>query len=211
VRIPRTLVAAGPALVLAGLGLTHPQSLSESSAPWWTALHVLLLPIFPLLGLSHWLVLRGLSGVTAWVSRVAAFGYATFYGALDVLAGIGTGTLVQGGLGPGAEEVDALFSVGNVLGTVGGFCFLGACVATSVALVSHVGRAALPGAVVLVAAAVPFLDSHIYWPVGVLDMIVLALGFALLARQADAVRAKGGLTEDPTRSTAPVGRQERSS
>ncbi|MDP8978312.1 MAG: hypothetical protein M3N17_07015 [Actinomycetota bacterium] len=150
----------------------------------------MLLPVFPLLGLSHWLLLRGIRGSPP-VSRLATFGYATFYGALDVLAGIGTGTLVWGGLYPGAEEVDALFAVGNLLGTVGSFCFLGACIATSVALLTYVGRAVGPGAILLVAAAVPFLYSHVYWPVGVLTMVALAGGFALLAQHVPTRTAVG--------------------
>lgn len=37
------------------------------------------------------------------------------------------------------------------------------------------------GSAVLLAACVSFLDSHIYWPVGVFTMCGLALGFGLLA------------------------------
>ncbi|HYN16934.1 MAG TPA: hypothetical protein VEY96_02455 [Actinomycetes bacterium] len=176
------LVAAGPALLLAGLGLTHPHDLTSGSADWWTTLHVLLLPLFPLLGVVCWLLLRGVPGVEAWVGRLAAFGYIAFYTALDVLAGVGTGTLVQRlGEDAAGEEVGALFAAGNELGTIGTWCFLVACLATSAAIVRWVGRGALPGAVVLVAAALSFLDSHIYWPVGVLTMVGLAVGFGLLA------------------------------
>lgn len=53
-------------------------------------------------------------------------------------------------------------------------------------LVRRHGRAAWVGAVLTVAAAVSFLDSHIYWPRGVVTMVVLALGFLLLCRGADA-------------------------
>jgi hypothetical protein len=88
-------VIAGPAVVLAGLGLTHPQDLSATSAPWWTTLHVLLLPLFPLLAVSLWLLLRGVPGLVAWTARFAAYGFAAFYTALDVLAGIGAGELTQ--------------------------------------------------------------------------------------------------------------------
>jgi hypothetical protein len=59
----RVLVVAGPAVVLAGLGLTHPQELTAASASWWTTLHVILLPIFPLLAVSLWLLLRGVPGL----------------------------------------------------------------------------------------------------------------------------------------------------
>jgi hypothetical protein len=186
-RWARVMVIAGPAVVLAGFGLTHPQDLTATSAPWWTTLHVLLLPLFPLLALSLWLLLRGLSGPAAWAARIAAYGYAAFYTALDVLAGIAAGELTQlnaeRGLQTHTVEVDRMFAVGNDLGEVGVWCFGIACAATALAVVGRVGRRALPGAVVLVAAAVVFVAGgvHIYWPWGVGTMLALAVGLGLLA------------------------------
>ena len=185
VRWTRVVVVAGPALVLAGVGVTHPQDLNGDTASWWTTLHVLLLPVFPLLGVALWLLLRGVPGPVAWAGRVAAFGYAAFYTALDVLSGIGTGTLMQRAAERGYEgptgEIAELFAAGNRLGTIGTACFLVACLATSAALVLRAGRVAVPGAVVLSVAAVSFVDSHIYWPVGVATMLAMAVGLGLLA------------------------------
>jgi hypothetical protein len=186
-RWARVVVVAGPAVVLAGLGLTHPQDLTATSASWWTTLHMLLLPLFPLLAVSLWLLLRGIPGPAAWAARIAAYGYAAFYTALDVLAGIGAGELTQlnaeRGLQETTVEVDRLFAVGNDLGELGVWCFGVACAATAVAVVGRVGRRALPGAVVLVAAAVVFVAGgvHIYWPWGVGTMLALAVGLGLLA------------------------------
>jgi hypothetical protein len=186
-RWARVVVVAGPAVVLAGLGLTHPQDLTATSAPWWTTLHVLLLPLFPLLALSLWLLLRGLPGPAAWAARIAAYGYAAFYTALDVLAGIAAGELTQlnaeRGLQADTVEVGRMFAVGNDLGEIGVWCFWLACAATALAVVGRVGRNALPGAVVLVAAAAVFAAGgvHIYWPWGVGTMLALAAGLGLLA------------------------------
>jgi len=186
-RWARVVVIAGPAVVLAGLGLTHPQDLTATSAPWWTTLHVLLLPLFPLLAVSLWLLLRGVPGPVAWAARIAAYGFAAFYTALDVLAGIGAGELTQlnaeRGLPDNTVEVDRLFAVGNDLGDIGVWCFGVACAATALAVVGRLGRRALPGAVVLVAAAVVFVAGgvHIYWPWGVGTMLALAVGLGLLA------------------------------
>jgi hypothetical protein len=182
----RVVVVAGPAVVLAGLGLTHPQELTATSAPWWTTLHLLLLPIFPLLAVSLWLLLRGVPGPVAWVARIAAYGYATFYSVIDVVVGIGAGELTQfnaaRGLPERTVEVDRLIGVGNDVGAVGVWCFLVACVATALAVVLRVGRRALPGALVLLVAGVLFTGGwHIYWPAGVVTMLVLAVGFGLLA------------------------------
>ena len=182
----RVLVIAGPAVMLAGLGLTHPQELTAASASWWTTLHVILLPIFPLLAVSLWLLLRGVPGPVAWVGRIAAYGYATFYSVTDVLIGIGAGELTQFNTARGVQErtveVDRLFTVGNDLGWIGVWCFLVACAATALAIVVRVGRRALPGAVVLLVAGVLFTGGwHIYWPAGVVTMLVLAAGLGLLA------------------------------
>lgn len=169
-----------PALVLAAVGVSHPHELTPDTAQWWTDLHVLLIPVFPLLGVSLWILLHRERGVIAWVARVAAFVYMTFYGGLDALAGIATGTLMrQGADSPGTRQM--LFDIGNDLGRIGAWSFLVACVATAIVAWLRSGRAALPGGLILVASSLSFLDSHIYWPRGVVTMLGLAVGFGLLA------------------------------
>ena len=139
-----------------------------------------------LLAVSLWLLLRGVPGCVAWVARIAAYGYATFYGVTDVVVGIAAGELTQfnaaRGLPERTAEVDRPFSVGNELGWIGVWCFLVAGATTALAVVMRVGRRALPGAVVLLVAAVLFTGGwHIYWPAGVVTMLVLAVGLGLLA------------------------------
>jgi hypothetical protein len=218
----RVLVVAGPAVVLAGLGLTHPQELTAASASWWTTLHVILLPIFPLLAVSLWLLMRGIPGPVAWVARIAAYGYATFYTVTDVLAGIGAGELTQFNAARGVQErtveVDRLFSVANDLGGIGVWCFLVACAATALAVVMRVGRRALPGAAVLLVAGVLFTGGwHIYWPAGVVTMLVLAVGLGLLAvvlpdpsgaatRRVEGRQAPGPVVVLPAEDGRPEGR-----
>jgi hypothetical protein len=175
------LLVAGPPVLLAALGPTHPDDLTAATAPWWTTLHLILLVLFPLLGVSLWLLLEGVPGPLAWLGRVGAVLYIAFYTALDVLAGIGAGTLVQRGVAPRSPPVEAMFDTGNGLAIIGTVSFLIACAATATALVLTVGRRAWPGAAVLVAAAVPFLYSHIYWPVGVVTLVGLAIGLGSLA------------------------------
>jgi hypothetical protein len=187
----RVPLIAGPALLLAALGPTHPQDLTPASASWWTTLHVLVLPVFPLLAVSLWLLLDGVGDVAARVARVAAYAYAALYTALDVLAGIATGTLVGRGADPDGSEVGSLFEIGNQLGAVGAWSFVVACLAAAVALYRRRGRAVLPGAIVLVAGAFTFTDAHIYWPVGVSTMLGLAAGLALLTLVPDP-RIDGG-------------------
>jgi hypothetical protein len=182
----RVLIVAGPAVVLAGLGLAHPQELTATSARWWMTLHIVLLPIFPLLAVSLWLLLRAVPGPVAWVARIAAYGYATFYSVTDVVVGIGAGGLTQFNAARGVQartvEVDRLIGVGNDVGEIGIWCFLVACAATALALVLRIRRRAVPGGVVLLVAGVLFTGGwHIYWPAGVATMLVLAAGLGLLA------------------------------
>jgi len=48
------LAVTGPPLLLSGLGLVNPAHLTAESADVWKNLHVVLLPVFPLLALAPW-------------------------------------------------------------------------------------------------------------------------------------------------------------
>lgn len=173
-------VVAAPGLLLAVAGLFHPRALAPSTAPLWWQLHVVLLPLFPLLAVALWLLLRGEPGPVAWAARVAAYGYAAFYTALDVLAGIGAGYLVDREQG-GSQEANDLRALGNDLGMIGSWAFLGAVLLAGVVLVRRDGRAALPGAAILVAGAAGFLHGHIYWPSGGPAVLGIGIGCGALA------------------------------
>lgn len=181
--LPVLGIAATP-LVLALLGLSHPHDLTAETASYWHMLHTILLPLFPLLSVNLWWLLGASPDPWAWLARLLAFVYIPFYGALDVLAGIGTGLVVGRAEAAGQPALVAvnpwLFSQGNALAEVGVWAFLLSSALTSLLIVRRVGRAALPGAVLLIASAVSFLSSHIYYPVGVLTMLGMAIGFAWL-------------------------------
>lgn len=174
----RLAVVAVPPLVLAAAGLTHPGSLTAESADTWRDLHIGLLPVFPLLALAPWLVARRGGRAPSWITAVLGYAYAAFYTALDVLAGIGAGT-VRDRVGETAA-IGALFSEGNELAEYGVWAFLAATVVAAFAAVRQGGAAAGPGAVLVVLGATLFLDSHIYWPRGGLAMLALAAGWAAI-------------------------------
>lgn len=167
------LAIALPPLILAAVGVTHPTQLSASSAQYWRDLHIAILPIFPLLALAPWLVARGAGAVFAWVVGVLAFLYAAFYTALDVLAGIGAGALRVDGMGMATGTV---FSLGGRIGEVGSIAFIAAsAIACATAIVRSRAAAIAPSLLVLV-GAVLFLRAHIFFPVGVIGQLCLALG-----------------------------------
>ena len=176
-----------PGVALAGFGLLHPLFLDPTTARAWWTLHIWLIPVFPLISVAVWVLLRGERGPLAWAARVAAYGFATFYTALDVLAGIGAGlvTEVQQGGSPAAGQ---LFVIGDRLGATGVYCLMACAVLTGVVLIRRDGVRAVPGTVLLAGACYPFLQGHIFRPVGVLAMLAIAAGCALLAaaRPADA-------------------------
>lgn len=176
------VVLALPGLVLAGSGLFHPHHLSwETSERWWT-LHVPGLLVFPLVGVALMVLVAGRRDAVAWLVRVAAYVYATTYTALDVVNGIAAGYLTHA-LGPGVsrpDEVRYLFRVGAPLEDVGGWALVVVCVAVVADQVARRGTAAVGGLLLLPGAWLVRVD-HIFSPLGVTGMVLLALGTAALA------------------------------
>ena len=197
------VVVAAP-LALAVAGLVHPHGLTGSTAAHWEELHIWLLPVFPLVGLGFVVPLwgrpgRDLAGVASVVAWLAAFGYACFYTGLDAVAGIAAGSAARHAP-PGADlgRVAApLFDTGDRLGRIGVYAFLVAVVAASVALLLRHGIRVLPGSVVLLIAGYSFVDSHIFWPRGVVTMLGFAVGFGWLAGIAGAPTRAGGPSPVP--------------
>jgi hypothetical protein len=190
------LVIAAP-LILAAAGLTHPSGLSRSTAEHWADMHIMLLPVFPLLAVGLLVPLwrrpgRDLAGFATVVAWVGSFVYAAFYTGLDAVAGIGAGTAVEhaaAGASPGPLK-RPLYDVGEALGQAGAYALICAVVATAVALFPRHGARILPGIAVLLVSSWSFVDSHIFWPRGVWTMLGFALGFTLLAWAAPSPKAQ---------------------
>ncbi len=179
-RWTRAALFAVPGLLLAVFGLLHPEGLDVATAPHWTTLHVVLLPVFPLLGMAQWLLLTSAPPWLRWPGRVAAFGFAAFYGGLDAVAGIAAGTVVKAQHGA-TPVLGAVFEIGDLLGHIGAWCFLVASVLIVAAFLRSARWRTVPGGVLLPAASVSFLDSHIFWPRGVFTMLAVAAAMAWLA------------------------------
>jgi hypothetical protein len=180
-----SLAVAVPPLVLAAVGVSHPTRLNADSAVYWRDLHIGILAVFPLLGFAPWIVVRGHRLWLSWSAGVLGFLYAAFYTALDVLAGIGAGGLEHAGM---HEATPVAFDLGDRLGLVGSVAFVAACVLAGVFAVRMRGIRALPGALLVTLGSVLFLLEHIFFPVGVLGQLCLAVGWVLLVVT---VRAEG--------------------
>lgn len=182
----RVVAALVGPIALAIAGATHPAHLTTESAGWWHDLHLVMLPLFPLLGLSVWALLHrvrgGLDGALAIAARVLAFVYAVSYTGLDVLAGIGASALVEHRATGGAigDATSVMFFEGNVLARVGTWSLLAAFALVGVVALRRIGWSSLVGTAVLLGASLSFTTSHVYWPRGVLTMVAFGVGVALL-------------------------------
>lgn len=176
------ILGAVPGLVLMAAGYVHPERLDATTAHRWWTLHVPAMLVFPLVGLALAWLFKGRRDPVAVVAVLAAFVYAVFYNALDVLSGIGAGW-VTSRLPPGAprpDEVRSIFALGTPLGEVGSWALLlAALVVAGDALVRH-RLTALPGVLLLPGAALVHAD-HIYWPGGALGMGLVGLATGYLA------------------------------
>ena len=196
------LALALPGLTLAAAGLFHPHGLSYDTAWRWFALHVPGLLVFPLVGAALAVLVRGRTDAVAWVVRLSAYVYATFYTALDVVSGIGAGWVTHQ-LGPGVERpaaVSQMFRIGTPLGEVGSWALL---VCVGVLVVDQVVRLRAPVLVglvgmVLLAGAWLVHVGHIFAPEGVAGMALLGLGTGALALVGRDTEQKSGRTVQPS-------------
>jgi hypothetical protein len=156
-----------PPVLIGMVGTTHPPHLTQDASAYWRDLHIVLLPLFPLLAIGPWLVARAVEPV---------YGFACFYSALDILAGIAAGALKndrEGGLA-------TVFRYASDLGAVGSVAYIGATAAAAGCLLRIGGLRVLPGALVALGGAFGFMENHVYWPGGVLSMAAVAAGWALM-------------------------------
>lgn len=145
-------------------------------------MHLVLLPLFPLLGVSVWVMLRHDRTAVGWGGRVAAVVYAVFYGGLDAVSGIAAGTVVQAGADTQSQLVTSLFAAGRPLGLIGAYVFFAAVVLVLASARRQGSRGWLffGAAVVALVSAYLFTIGHIYWPKGVIAMAGLAASLAVV-------------------------------
>ena len=113
--------------------------------------HIGMMLFIPLMAVVVLLLLRGVEGTAAWVSRIAVVLFAVFYSAWEVLQGIGVGIL--------ANELDGLPQAGQALsedvvqdfaehvligpfgvfGSIGSMGLIVAMIAAGLALYRHAG------------------------------------------------------------------------
>jgi hypothetical protein len=160
---PEHLVGLAVAVVLPALftliiGLTHPVSLTAGTAEWWRDLHIVLLPVFPLIGAAPWLVARRTALPWRWLAGLGgqrAVGRASRCECLALRDGQHL-------------RPDRRHRAGSCLGR------------RDPGRHARDGVRAIVGLLVVVGALL-VLKSHVYFPIGTLGLALLIVGGAALA------------------------------
>lgn len=108
----RRIILLGTPALLILLELGHPPLDHEHTismlAPiyiWWIVLHILLIPLFALMGWSFFLLIEGIQNRAATLCRYATVIYMAFSIGYDTVAGLNSGVLVSNALSlPPAQQ-----------------------------------------------------------------------------------------------------------
>ena len=168
--------------------LFHPNSgdslyeLASSDTTAWLVVHLGTLVFIPLLAAVLYIVLRSFDGTAALISRIALAFFVVFYGAFEILVGIGTGLLVDTGASEATvtayAETDALM----VIETVGSLAWLVAVTAAGVAMYNRANRASSIAVIVLFVISAPAIVIHVN-PVGPAGLLLFVVALWLLSRE----------------------------
>ena len=165
-----------PPVVVGLAGITHPDHLTQDASLYWRNLHVVFLPLLPLLALGPWVIASAVDRKLGYLAAGLGYLYACFYTALDVLAGVGAGGLKN----EDADGTRVLFDLAADLGQVGSVAFIVATAVAAGCALSATRVRAVPGSVLVFVGAYGYMEEHVYWPAGVASMFALAAGWALL-------------------------------
>jgi hypothetical protein len=174
----------------------------------WLAVHIGMMFFIPLMAAVGYLLLRGVGGTAARVSRIALLPFAVLYGTWEALQGIAIGVLIDrvNDL-PAAERAtgaDLIQGFGEnilvrdlgLLGAPGSIAFVIAMIAAGVALHRHAGA---PLAVPVLLGLAGFLITAHPPPFGPTGLVVFVAAVVLLVRS-----QAGGWPTDPVPQPAAV-------
>jgi hypothetical protein len=205
---PEVAFLIGMPLAWAVLLLFHPTGEGEAityavvadKVTPWLVVHIGMMLFIPLMAVAFYLLLRGIEGTAARVSRAAVVLFAVFYGAYEVLLGIGTGILVHDVNGFAASEKAAgaalvdeftdnvLIRGFSVLSSIGSVAFVTAAIAAGVALRR---QAAAPLAVPILLGLSGFLVTAHPPPFGPTGLVLFIVAVLILVRGRATARVPG--------------------
>jgi hypothetical protein len=164
----------------------------------WLVVHLGQLLFIPLFAVAVDLLLRGVEGTAARVSRIALVPFVVFYSAFEILQGIGSGILVHAvnGLSQAEQATGAIlvqdFAENVLIRDAGVFVSVGslglytAAIAAGVALYRHAGA---PVSVPILLGLAGFLISAHPPPFGPTGLALFIVAVLIYARSRSASRA----------------------
>ena len=170
----------------------------------WLVVHIGMMLFIPLMAVAVYLLLRGIEGTAARISRIALVPFVVVYGAYEVLLGIGAGILVQDVNGLAGSEKAAGAALVNeftdnvlirgfsVLSSIGALAFITAMIAAGVALRRE---AAAPVAVPILLGLSGFLITAHPPPFGPTGLVLLIAAVLLFVRSQAPARAPAPRTQ----------------
>ena len=181
----RVAILVSP-IALAVLAAIHPGSATPDDLPTWMAIHVLQIPLAAGLGISVLLLVDGMPGLAATLTRAATLPWIAAFAAFDALAGLAEGIVVD----VGADQADAAAALdeirasltGGILIDIVGWITIGGALVTGLALIATMraaGRSVVGAGLVAVGALV---WTVIHPLVGAPAMLAFALGSFLVER-----------------------------
>jgi hypothetical protein len=170
----------------------------------WLVVHIGMMVFIPLMAVAVYLLLRGIDGTAARISRIALVPFVVVYGAYEVLLGIGAGILVQDVNGLAGSEKAAGAALVNeftdnvlirgfsVLSSIGALAFITAMIAAGVALRRE---AAVPLAVPILLGLSGFLIIAHPPPFGPTGLVLFIAAVLLFVRSQAPARAPAPRTQ----------------
>ena len=170
----------------------------------WLVVHIGMMLFIPLMAVAVYLLLRGIEGTAARISRIALVPFVVVYGAYEVLLGIGAGILVQDVNGLAGSEKAAGAALVNeftdnvlirgfsVLSSIGALAFITAMIAAGVALRRE---AAAPLAVPVLLGLSGFLITAHPPPFGPTGLVLFIAAVLLFVRRQAPARAPAPRTQ----------------
>src|SRR3954452_3594584 len=192
----------GVPLAWAVLLLFHPtgdeyyEVISDSVTPW-LAVHLGTMVFIPLLAAAMFVLLRGIGGTAATISRVALVVFAVVYAAFEVTVGIGSGilgdainALPAAQRPPGADLLTSYneSNVITVLSTLGSLAWLVAVMAAGVALYRRAHTTSSVAVVALFLISAPVIVIHVT-PFGPAGLVLFIVALLLVIRSASPAAA----------------------
>jgi hypothetical protein len=171
----------------------------------WLIVHLGMVVFIPLMAGAVYLLVRGIESTAARVCRIGLVFFVVFYGAFEVLVGVGTGILVDdiNGLAAGDKAAAAplveqfndnvlIRGPVGVFTSIGSVAFITAAIAAGVALRREAGA---PLAVAVLVGLSGFLITAHPPPYGPAGLVLFIAAVLLFVRRQEVPRAPARVTQ----------------